>query len=64
MNMGAGSFKSQLKRADKSQAIYAIIIGEEEIENNTIGLKPLRAKGDQVEIHFDNIISEIKCIVE
>ena len=64
MNMGAGSFKSQLKRADKSQAIYAIIIGEEEIENNTIGLKSLRAKGDQVEIHFDNIISEIKCIVE
>ena len=64
MNMGAGSFKSQLKRADKSQAIYAIIIGDEEMKSNSIGLKPLRANGDQIIIHFDNVINEIKSIFE
>ena len=44
---GGGSFKSQMKKADKSGARYAVILGENELENATVGLKPLRAQEDQ-----------------
>ncbi|MBT8085028.1 MAG: histidine--tRNA ligase [Woeseia sp.] len=49
-NLGGGSFKSQLKRADKSGAGYALILGEEEVSNATVGLKPLRKKEDQTPV--------------
>jgi histidyl-tRNA synthetase len=39
---GAGSFKSQMKRADASGAAYAIILGEDEIANGTATVKYLR----------------------
>lgn len=39
---GGGSFKSQMKKADKSGAPVALIIGENEIENKTVVVKPLR----------------------
>ena len=42
VNGGAGSFKSQLKRADKSAAQYAFIVGESELQENKIIIKPLR----------------------
>lgn len=42
VNGGAGSFKSQLKRADNSGADYAFILGGNEIEEKTITIKPLR----------------------
>ena len=44
---GGGSFKSQLKRADKSGALVALILGEAEAEAGTVGLKPLRGGGEQ-----------------
>ena len=41
-NGGGGSFKAQMKRADKSAAEYALIIGENEIKDNSITIKPMR----------------------
>jgi len=41
-NCGGGSFKSQMKKADKSGASIALILGEDEAANNTIGVKFLR----------------------
>ncbi|MEE9325732.1 MAG: histidine--tRNA ligase [Cocleimonas sp.] len=41
VNGGAGSFKSQLKRADKSGAAFALILGESELESGKITVKPL-----------------------
>ncbi|MCL4113585.1 UNVERIFIED_CONTAM: hypothetical protein GTU68_001018 [Idotea baltica] len=41
VNAGGGSFKSQLKRADKSGASYAFILGESELEEKKIVIKPL-----------------------
>jgi histidyl-tRNA synthetase len=38
----AASFKSQMKRADASGAAFAVILGEDEIANGTVGVKPLR----------------------
>lgn len=42
VNGGGGSFKAQMKRADKSQARYALILGEDELAKGEIALKPLR----------------------
>ncbi|RYU61979.1 histidine--tRNA ligase [Methylolobus aquaticus] len=46
-NCGAGSFKSQFKRADRSGAALALILGEDEARVGVIGVKPLRGGGDQ-----------------
>ncbi|MAT92197.1 MAG: histidine--tRNA ligase [Halioglobus sp.] len=43
---GGGSFKSQMKKADKSGARVAIIFGEDEVAANSATLKPLRAGQD------------------
>ncbi|MEM8982851.1 MAG: histidine--tRNA ligase [Pseudomonadota bacterium] len=42
VNYDGGSFKSQLKRADKSGAPWALIIGDSELQSGQFGLKPLR----------------------
>ena len=55
LNFGGGSFKSQLKRADKSNAEYALILGEREIAEERVGLKPLRSAEDQSSIAFDEL---------
>ena len=43
---GGGSFKSQMKKADKSNARFAIIIGSNEVEIQEANLKPLRDMQD------------------
>lgn len=40
VNAGAGSFKSQFKKADKSGARFALILGEDEVANRVVGFKP------------------------
>ena len=57
---GGGSFKSQLKRADKSGARYAIILGDAEIERRVAGLKSLRVEAPQVEVAWDALAEELK----
>jgi len=47
---GGGSFKSQMKKADKSGADFAIILGETEVSEQTAAVKPLRHEGEQVTI--------------
>jgi histidyl-tRNA synthetase len=43
-HMGGGSFKSQMKKADKSGAQLALIWGEDEVAAGTVTVKPLRAQ--------------------
>lgn len=47
VNCGGGSFKSQFKRADKSGARFALILGEDEVRNGTVSLKWLREDHEQ-----------------
>ena len=47
---GGGSFKSQMKKADRSGARFAVILGENEIAQATAGLKPLRDDQPQQEV--------------
>jgi len=50
LHCGGGSFKSQMKKADKSGAAYALILGEDEINNQTITVKDLRGDTSQQQI--------------
>ena len=44
---GGGGFKSQMKKADASGAMFAVIIGDDEAAAGQVTLKPLRGNGDQ-----------------
>ena len=59
LNLGGGSFKTQLKRADKSGAEFAIILGEEEVARGEAGLKPLRSEEDQINVPLDDLAGTI-----
>jgi histidyl-tRNA synthetase len=54
-NMEGGSFKAQLKRADKSGAALALIIGEDEAARGTAAVKWLRTEAAQQEWPFDEL---------
>lgn len=58
-NAGGGSFKSQLKRADKSGARYAIVLGDGETERGVAGLKSLRTEEPQLEVSWERLVAEI-----
>jgi len=55
MNLGGGSFKSQLKRADRSNAMYALILGEQELADGRIGVKPLRSNEEQESVRLEEL---------
>jgi histidyl-tRNA synthetase len=59
VNCGGGSFKSQLKRADKSGAAWALILGESETEQRVAGLKSLRVEAPQAEVPWDKLADEL-----
>jgi len=50
LHCGSGSFKSQFKRADKSGADYALILGDDEIAAGFASIKPLRIEGSQITV--------------
>ena len=52
---GGGSMKSQLKKADKSGADIAVILGEDELDNKQVTIKYLREKKDQKTISFEEL---------
>ena len=54
-----GSISKKFKRADKVNASFAIIIGDDELAQNTVRLKNLKS-GSQDEIHLDEAIKSIK----
>lgn len=56
---GGGSFKSQIKKADKSGATWALILAEDEIKNDTIGIKFLREHKDQITIKQSDLMDEL-----
>ena len=62
MHSGGGSFKSQFKKADKSQADYALILGTEEVAKDTVQIKPLREESEQYEVAQDELAEEIRRI--
>jgi histidyl-tRNA synthetase len=49
LNLGGGNFKAQFRRADKSGAALALIVGEDELARGVVAMKPLRAEAGQSE---------------
>ena len=60
MNLGGGSFKAQMKRADKSGADYALVLGEQELAEERIGLKPLRSDDEQESIALAELAAVLR----
>jgi len=60
LHCGGGSFKSQMKKADASGALYAVIIGDDEAASGEISLKPLRELGEQVRVALENVVSLVR----
>ncbi len=59
-NCGGGSLKTQLKRADRSDARYALLLGEEESKRQSITIKNLRQGEDQVLIPQSAVVEHLK----
>ncbi|MBL7002667.1 MAG: histidine--tRNA ligase [Gammaproteobacteria bacterium] len=57
---GGGSFKSQIKKADKSGATWALIMAEDELQNDSISIKFLRENKDQKTVKQNDLMHEIK----
>tara|TARA_B100001559_G_scaffold305424_1_gene295708 strand:- start:2772 stop:4031 length:1260 start_codon:yes stop_codon:yes gene_type:complete len=58
-NLGLESANSQFKKADKSGAKIALIIGEEELNNKEISYKDLRTKSNQVSLTFEDLLEKL-----
>ncbi len=65
LNSNGGSFKSQMKKADKSQAKVAVIIGDDELARQQVSIKGLRGDVDlpQQQSTIEAAISAIKAVV-
>ncbi|BBE50380.1 Histidine--tRNA ligase [Ferriphaselus amnicola] len=63
LHCGGGSFKSQMKKADSSGAVCAVIIGDDEAAANEVTLKPLRG-GEQGKVALAVLAQKIKALTE
>ena len=59
LNCGGGSFKGQFKKADRSGAAVALVLGEAELQSGTVGFKPLRGAGEQQNIPLDQVAAAL-----
>ncbi|WP_078119292.1 histidine--tRNA ligase [Thiosocius teredinicola] len=59
-NCGGGGMKAQFKRADRSGARFALVLGDSELENGTVVVKPLRSDDAQIEISRDDVVTALK----
>lgn len=56
---GGGSFKSQMKKADRSGAAVALILGENEVSEGVVGVKPLRSDDAQVTVPRGSVAEQL-----
>jgi len=57
------SMKSQFKSADHSGALVALVIGDRELAEGTVGLNPLRSDGEQRDIPRSDIVDELRALL-
>jgi histidyl-tRNA synthetase len=60
MHCGGGSFKSQMRRADASGALFAVVVGEAEAAEERLGVKPLRSLGEQLSLTMNEAVQCIR----
>ncbi|MTW20621.1 histidine--tRNA ligase [Allochromatium palmeri] len=61
---GGGSFKSQFKKADKSGARFALILGDEELERGVVGVKDLRGESEQRELRHADLAAILAELIQ
>ena len=64
MHCGGGNFKKQLKRADKTGAQVAVLIGTDEMNAKQVGLKPLRNSNEQVTVGVDTLAESLDTLID
>ena len=64
MNQGGGNFKAQFRRADRSGARLALVLGDNELERGVAALKPLRQDGEQIESPLEELAARIPAILD
>ena len=57
---GPGSLKNQMKKADKSGAVVAIIVGEDEVASGNLTVKFLREDRPQMSMPIDELVKLLK----
>lgn len=60
LHCSGGNFKKQFKRADKSGATLALVLGESEVKNNQVVVKHLLGAAEQQTIDVANLIEHVK----
>ncbi|MCF6436017.1 MULTISPECIES: histidine--tRNA ligase [Pseudoalteromonas] len=60
VHAGGGNFKKQLKRADKSDALVALILGEDELAEGKVTVKYLREQKEQITV----TLAEVKTLLQ
>ncbi|WP_040488231.1 histidine--tRNA ligase [Idiomarina baltica] len=64
VHSGGGAMKKQIKKADKSGAEVALILGENELENNQLTVKPLRTTDDQQTLGWGELVVALKPLTQ
>jgi histidyl-tRNA synthetase len=59
LNLGGGNLKTQFRRADRSGARLAVILGDEELDRGVAALKPLRHEGGQIDCPVELLAERI-----
>lgn len=60
LHCSGGNFKKQFRRADKSGATLALVLGESEVQNNQVVVKHLLGTAEQQTIDVANLIEHVK----
>lgn len=64
LNLGGGSLKKQLQRADQSGAEYAVILGVSELEQGFLACRPLRQQAEQQSLTLEAVGALLSPLVE
>ena len=59
---GGGSFKSQFKKADRSGARVALVLGDDELARGVVGLKPLRGDAPQETLVLSEVPARLRAL--
>ena len=60
LHCSGGNFKKQFRRADKSGATLALVLGESEVQNNQVVVKTLTWHSRAANLDVANLIEHVK----
>jgi len=64
LHCGGGSLKSQFKRADRSGAEIALVLGDAEWARGEAAIKPLRGGGEQTNVAIDQLAARLRSLLD